>query len=44
MNFGFNDNFKRLYVKLKRNTENQYPTQDMMKLKSYLMSLDRIAS
>lgn len=41
MNFGFNDSSKDFYVKVVRgNVENQYPTQDMMKLKSYLMNLN----
>uniref|UniRef100_UPI004047D0C5 hypothetical protein n=1 Tax=Aliarcobacter sp. TaxID=2321116 RepID=UPI004047D0C5 len=45
MNFGFNDNSKDFYVKaIRGNTENQYPTEDMMRLKSYLMSLDTNAS
>lgn len=40
MNFGFNDSSKDFYVKaIRGNNENQYPTQDMMKLKSYLMKL-----
>ena len=41
MNFGFNDSSKDFYVKaIRGNVENQYPTQDMMKLKSYLMNLN----
>lgn len=41
MNFGFNDSSKDFFVKATRGSvENQYPTQDMMRLKSYLMNLD----
>jgi len=41
MNFGFNDSSKDFYVKaIRGNAENQYPTEDMMRLKSYLMNLD----
>lgn len=40
-NFGFNDSSKDFYVKVERGSvENQYPTQDMMKVKAYLLSLD----
>ncbi|MBU0923766.1 hypothetical protein KKG81_02665 [bacterium] len=40
-NFGFNDSSKDFYVKAVRgNAENQYPTQDMMRVKAYLMNLD----
>lgn len=39
MNFGFNDSSKDFYVKTQRgDSENQYPTQEMMKLKAFLMS------
>ena len=39
-NFGFNDTSKDFYVKVTRgNTENQYPTEDMMRLKAYMLSL-----
>lgn len=45
MNFGFNDSSKDFYVKVARgNIENQYPTEDMMRLKSYLMNLNSDAS
>ena len=38
-NFGYNDSSKDFYVRTTRgNIENQYPTEDMMKLKSYLMA------
>ena len=40
-NFGYNDSSKDFYVKVARgNVENQYPTQEMMKMKAYLLSLD----
>lgn len=40
-NFGYNNSSKDFYVKVERgNIENQYPTQDMMKTKAYLMSLN----
>ena len=39
MNFGYNDSSKDFYIRTTRgNIENQYPTEDMMKLKSYLMA------
>lgn len=41
MNFGYNDSSKDFFVKaIRGSAENQYPTQDMMKLKSYLMNLN----
>jgi len=41
MNFGFNDSSKDFFVRAVRgNMENQYPTEHMMRLKSYLMNLD----
>jgi hypothetical protein len=44
-NFGFNDSSKDFYVKaIRGNAENQYPTEDMMRIKSYLMNLDNTAS
>ena len=40
-NFGYNDKSKDFYVKVQRgDTENQYPTEQMMKMKAYMMSLD----
>ena len=40
-NFGFNDSSKDFFVKaIRGNSENQYPTEDMMRLKSYLMGLE----
>lgn len=39
LNFGFNDASKDFYVKaIRGKSENQYPTEDMMRLKAYLMS------
>ncbi len=39
-NFGFNDTSRDFYVKVTRgNAENQYPTEDMMRLKAYILSL-----
>ena len=38
-NFGYNDSSKDFYVKVARgNVENQYPTQEMMKMKAYLLT------
>ncbi|MDD2888751.1 MAG: hypothetical protein PHY66_13195 [Aliarcobacter sp.] len=40
-NFGYNDSSKDFYVKVERgNAENQYPTQEMMRMKAYMLSLD----
>ena len=42
-NFGFNDSSKDFFVKAVRgNSENQYPTEDMMRLKSYLLGLNLV--
>lgn len=39
-NFGFNDASKDFYVKaIRGKAENQYPTEDLMRLKAYMMSL-----
>ncbi len=39
MNFGYNDASKDFYVKaIRGNIENQYPTEDMMRVKAYLLS------
>lgn len=39
-NFGFNDKSRDFYVKVTRgNAENQYPTEDMMRIKAYMLSL-----
>ena len=40
-NFGFNDSSKDFYVKAVRgSSENQYPTENMMRIKSFIMSQD----
>lgn len=40
-NFGYNTSSKDFFVKVERGkVENQYPTQDMMRTKAYLMSLN----
>lgn len=40
-NFGYNDDSKDFYVKVSRgDTENQYPTESMMRLKAYMLSLN----
>lgn len=40
-NFGYNSSSKDFYVKVERgNTENQYPTEEMMRVKAYMLSLD----
>jgi hypothetical protein len=44
-NFGFNDSSKDFYVKAVRgNAENQYPTENMMRIKSFMMSQANSAS
>lgn len=44
-NFGFNDNSKDFFVRVTRGPiENKYPTEDMMKMKAYLMELNDDAS
>ena len=44
-NFGFNDSSKDFYVKVERgNSENQYPTEDMMRVKAQMMALQRAAT
>ena len=41
LNFGFNDSSKDFYVKaIRGESENQYPTEDMMRLKAYLINQD----
>lgn len=40
-NFGFNDSSKDFFIKVTRgDAVNQYPTDDMMKLKAYLMDIN----
>ncbi|MFK2821980.1 hypothetical protein [Arcobacter sp. YIC-80] len=39
MNFGFNDSSKDFFVRAQRGeSQNQFPTEDMMKLKAFLMN------
>lgn len=41
LNFGYNDESKDFFVRVQRDgKEFQYPTQEMMKLKAYLMNLN----
>lgn len=43
--FGYNDSSKDFFVKAVRgNSENQYPTEDMMRIKAYLISQSETAS
>lgn len=43
-NFGYNDSSKDFYVKVARgNVENQYPTEEMMRMKAYMLSLNEDA-
>lgn len=42
LNFGFNSDSKDFFVKaIRGEVENQYPTDDMMRLKAYLMEENR---
>lgn len=42
LNFGFNDNSKDFFVRAVRGeAENQFPTDDMMRLKAYLIAQDK---
>jgi hypothetical protein len=44
-NFGYNDSSKDFYVKAVRgSSENQYPTENMMRIKSFMMSQANTAS
>lgn len=44
-NFGYNSNSRDFYVKVERgNVENQYPTEEMMKVKAYMLSLQEGAT
>lgn len=44
-NFGFNDQSKDFFVKTVRGSaENQYPTEQMMRIKMYVMELNSSAS
>lgn len=41
-NFGFNTNSEDFYVKVSRgNVENQYPTEDMMRVKAQMLALQK---
>lgn len=43
LSFGYNSETKDFYVKVKRgNIESQYPTEEMMKIKSFLQNLNKI--
>lgn len=43
LSFGYNSETKDFYVKIKRgNIESQYPTEEMMKIKSFLQNLNEI--
>ena len=45
MNFGYNDSSKDFFVKVERGSvENQYPTEEMMKMKAYMLSLSEKAA
>ena len=45
LNFGYNDESKDFFVKVKRgDVETQYPTDDMMRIKAYLMSANEKAT
>lgn len=45
LNFGFNDESKDFFVKVKRgDVENQYPTDEMMRMKAYLLSSNEKAA
>lgn len=40
INFGYNRESKDFYIKVERgNIENQYPTEDMMRVKAYVLSM-----
>lgn len=44
LNFGYNRESKDFYVKVERgNIENQYPTEDMMRVKAYMLSMQEAA-
>ena len=41
-NFGYNSNSRDFYVKVERGkVENQYPTEQMMKMKAYIQNLQQ---
>ena len=40
INFGYNRESKDFYIKVERgNVENQYPTEEMMRVKAYVLSM-----
>lgn len=44
-NFGFNNSSRDFFVKAQRGDfENQYPTEEMMKLKAYMLQQNQIGS
>ena len=41
-NFGFNSSSQDFFVRVERgNSENQYPTEDMMRVKAQMMALQK---
>lgn len=45
LNFGFNNESRDFFVKaIRGDIENQYPTDEMMRLKAYLMQQNQVAS
>lgn len=45
VNFGYNNDSKDFFVKVKRGSvENQYPTDEMMRMKAYLLSANEKAA
>ncbi len=44
LNFGYNNSSKDFFVKVQRGElEHQYPTDEMMKLKAYLMEINEVS-
>lgn len=44
INFGYNRESKDFYIKVERgNVENQYPTEEMMRVKAYVLSMQEAA-
>lgn len=44
LNFGYNDASRDFYVKVTRGkVESQYPTEDMMRIKAYLLNQDTVS-
>lgn len=45
VNFGYNRESKDFYIKVERgNVENQYPTEEMMKVKAYILSMQEAST